>query len=77
MAAVSSGIEVALPGDAVDRDQGPVQQHTGQSPDSMSDLADVFGQRREQSQGVVDVAPSGTGRDLDPGRETGAGVTVA
>jgi hypothetical protein len=76
---VLAGVEGAVRGDPVDRDEGAVQDHVGVAgslrvPDR---LAELRGAGREQRDGLVDVPPGRGRADPEPGRDLGERLALA
>jgi hypothetical protein len=76
---VLAGVERAVPGDPVDRDQRPVHDHVGVPglPRVPDGLAQLRGAGREQLHDLLHVPPGRGGADLEPGREIGERLALA
>jgi hypothetical protein len=66
-----------LVGDAVDRDQGAIDDGVGQPADAGHGRVQVVGCRGEQGDRLADVASGGGYSHLEPGGQAGDGVAVA
>ncbi|GAA4102498.1 hypothetical protein GCM10022248_89340 [Nonomuraea soli] len=76
MAVVFAGVVGLVVGQAVDRDEGAVQDGVGQAGGLPDGGAQVVGEEGEQVEGFMDVASGGGGADAETACQTGVGVAV-
>lgn len=74
---VFSRVVRAVGGDAVDREQGAVEDDLGRARGDVYRLDQVRCRTGQESDRFVDVAADGRRIDAEPGGESGAGVAAA